>query len=74
MHFKIKWHFLVRVLITSIKLENEINEFVKYNYKNTTIMEVFIDLYILTAILNKKKLKYVEYLSNNGVSEENIGF
>lgn len=35
-------------------------------------MEVFIDLYIFTALL--KFLTHVEHLSNRGVSEENIGF
>lgn len=35
-------------------------------------MEVFIDLYIFTALL--KLLTHVEHLSNHGVSEENIGF
>lgn len=72
MYLRINWYFFVRVFIIFIKLENEINEFVKYNYKNVIYMEVFIDLYIFIVIL--KFFIYVEYLRNCVVFERILVF
>lgn len=54
-----------------IKLDDGINQFVKYN-KHDNHGNIYIHLYIFTAIV--KYLTRVEYLSNCCVTKESIGF